>query len=95
MSLATFESYIAATNRLLTYTLTFTNHVHFVFTSSVGVTTGFNSTQGPVPEAALEFTDILATHGNGYAQGKFVIEHVGDIHSHHEYLAKSPATYRF
>lgn len=76
MSLSTFESYIAATNRLLEFALSFSNRPHFVFTSSIGVTTGFDSSKHPIPEATLEYTDVLETHGTGYAQGKFVVEHV-------------------
>lgn len=76
LSLTSFESDIAITHNLLKFALTFFHYTHFVFTSSIAVTSGWDSHQGVIPESVLNRADVLEKIGNGYAGAKYVVEHV-------------------
>ncbi|CAL1703617.1 unnamed protein product [Somion occarium] len=76
LSLTSFESDIAITHNLLKFALTFFHYTHFVFTSSIAVTSGWDSHQGVIPESVLNRADVLEKIGNGYAGAKYVVEHI-------------------
>lgn len=77
LSLASFESHIAGTRRLIDFCCSLPRPTRLLFTSSVSAATRWDASCGSVPDEVL--TDPEVATPNGYGQSKFVAENVRAI----------------
>ena len=59
LSLASFHSYIAETHKLVNIVAQFSEQVLFLYSSSISVANGWDTTKGPIPECAIENEEYL------------------------------------